>query len=117
MSEGVLLRDPAFRDAGLFFPSPAGPRGSLLGLEGMPAGEVRRILDHAADLRETWRRDRRLTETLKGVAVANAFFEDSTRTRLSFELAQRRLGAVVLSISNNGSSVSKGESLLDTVRT
>jgi aspartate carbamoyltransferase catalytic subunit len=121
MSGGMLVSDPASRDAGLFFrprnvANLAGRR-HLLGLEGMPAGEILEILDHAEEFRNRWKSGERLSDELQGVAVLNAFFEDSTRTRVSFELAEKRLGAIALSVSNDGSSVSKGESLLDTVRT
>jgi aspartate carbamoyltransferase catalytic subunit len=89
----------------------------LLGLEGMDARSIRALLDAAERWRRRWREDRRPHDALLGVEVVNAFFEDSTRTRTSFELAERRLGATPITFVCAGSSVSKGESLLDTLRT
>jgi aspartate carbamoyltransferase catalytic subunit len=83
----------------------------------MPAEEILEILDRAEEFRARWKSGARLSDELGGITVCNAFFEDSTRTRLSFELAEKRLGAITLSISNSGSSLSKGESLLDTLET
>src|SRR6266581_445894 len=97
-------------------PSPA-DRRHLLGLEGVSRAELTEILDSAEHWRERLSRGRLACEELAGVAVVNAFFEDSTRTRVSFELAQHRLGAIPVSFSPAGSSVSKGESLLDTLHT
>jgi aspartate carbamoyltransferase catalytic subunit len=87
----------------------------LLGLEGMPAGDLLDLLESAARYREKLRTPRWVSTELSGVTVANAFFEDSTRTRVSFELAEQRLGAMHTTFTTSGSSVSKGESLLDTV--
>ena len=97
-------------------PSPA-DRRHLLGLEGMTRAELTEILDAAEHWRERLRRGRLACDELAGVAVVNAFFEDSTRTRVSFELAEHRLGAIPIPFSPAGSSVSKGESLLDTLHT
>jgi aspartate carbamoyltransferase catalytic subunit len=86
----------------------------FLGLKGMAASEIRSILDRAA----YWEQyPVKVTDTLKGRFVSNLFFENSTRTRFSFELAQKRLGAEVLNFSAAESSVQKGESIYDTVRT
>jgi aspartate carbamoyltransferase catalytic subunit len=86
----------------------------FLGLKGMSAAEIRSILDRAA----YWEQyPVKVTEQAKGRFVANLFFENSTRTRFSFELAQKRLGAEVLNFSSAESSVQKGESIYDTVRT
>jgi aspartate carbamoyltransferase catalytic subunit len=86
----------------------------FLGLKGMSAAEIRSILDRAA----YWEQHPvKVTDHFKGRFVANLFFENSTRTRFSFELAQRRLGAEVLNFSSAESSVQKGESIYDTVRT
>jgi aspartate carbamoyltransferase catalytic subunit len=86
----------------------------FLGLKGMSAAEICSILDRAA----YWEQyPVKVTDHLKGRFVANLFFENSTRTRFSFELAQRRLGAEVLNFSSAESSVQKGESIYDTVRT
>ncbi len=104
---------PAPSGAGLF----SSPR-HLLGLEGLSAGAIVELLDAAADHRARFRSgDRRPTGALAGVTVCNAFFEDSTRTRVSFELAQQRMGASFVTFTTAGSSVSKGETLLDTLRT
>jgi aspartate carbamoyltransferase catalytic subunit len=86
----------------------------FLGLKGMSAAEIRSILDRAA----YWEQHPvKVTDPLKGRFIANLFFENSTRTRFSFELAQKRLGAEVLNFSSAESSVQKGESIYDTVRT
>jgi aspartate carbamoyltransferase catalytic subunit len=88
----------------------------LLGLEGMPAEDLNLILDTADALKEILDRPIRKVPTLRGVTVVNLFFEPSTRTRFSFELAEKRLSADLLNFSQTGSSVVKGETLLDTVR-
>lgn len=88
----------------------------LLGLEGMPAPEIENILDTAETLKEILDRPIRKVPTLRGVTVLNLFFEPSTRTRISFELAEKRLSADLVSFSQVGSSVAKGETLLDTAR-
>ena len=75
------------------------------------------ILDRAEHYRSAWKLGRRASRELEDVEVGNAFFEDSTRTRISFELAERRLGARVVSFTSDGSSISKGETLLDTLQT
>ena len=109
---------PAPAGAGLFSSPAFRTRHHLLALEGMSREEILALLDAADRWRERFRScDRRPTDTLAGVTVCNAFFEDSTRTRVSFELAERRLGAVPVSFSADGSSLSKGETLLDTLRT
>jgi len=76
-----------------------------------------RILDVAEDMRDTQTREVRKLPTLRGKTVVNLFFEDSTRTRISFEAAAKRLSADVINFSAKGSSVSKGESLQDTAQT
>jgi len=83
----------------------------LLGLEGACPDTIREILARARSLRTACRGDE-----LAGRVVANLFFEDSTRTRCSFEVAATRLGAHVLNLGSRGSSASKGESLVDTAR-
>lgn len=88
----------------------------LFGLEGVSKEDITTILDTAGSFREVLDRSIRVVPTLKGVAVLNLFYEDSTRTRISFELAERRLSAEVVSFAKSSSSVSKGESLRDTVR-
>lgn len=87
---------------------------SLLGLKGMPQEEIMSILDRA----KYWEsRPEKLDPILQGKFVANMFFENSTRTRFSFEVAEKRLGAEVLNFAAAVSSVQKGESIYDTVRT
>lgn len=80
----------------------------------MPAQTLRTLLTRARDLIPHAESDSRATTALAGRSVANLFFEDSTRTRLSFTFAARRLGAGVVDLTGPGSSVSKGETLLDT---
>ncbi|WP_322409101.1 aspartate carbamoyltransferase catalytic subunit [Microbacterium invictum] len=75
------------------------------------------ILDVAEDMADTQRREVKKLPTLRGKTVVNLFFEDSTRTRISFEAAAKRLSADVINFSAKGSSVSKGESLQDTAQT
>jgi aspartate carbamoyltransferase catalytic subunit len=88
----------------------------LLGLEGMTKEEINLILDTAESFQEILERPIRIVPTLRGVTVVNLFYEPSTRTRISFELAEKRLSAEVVSFSTNISSVKKGETLKDTVR-
>lgn len=88
----------------------------LFGLKGVSKEDITTILDTAVSFREVLDRPIRIVPTLRGVAVLNLFYEDSTRTRISFELAERRLSAEVVSFAKSSSSVSKGESLRDTVR-
>lgn len=76
-----------------------------------------RILDVAEDMRDTQSREIKKLPTLRGKTVVNLFFEDSTRTRISFEAAAKRLSADVINFAAKGSSVSKGESLKDTAQT
>jgi aspartate carbamoyltransferase catalytic subunit len=88
----------------------------LLGLEGMKREDIQLILDTAVSFREVLERPIKKVPPLQGMTIANLFFESSTRTRLSFELAERRLSADVLGFAAAGSSVSKGETLKDTAR-
>jgi aspartate carbamoyltransferase catalytic subunit len=88
----------------------------LLTLEGVPSAEIEKILETARSMKEIMERPVRRVPTLTGVTVANLFFEPSTRTRVSFELAERRLSADVASLQTSGSSLQKGESLRDTAR-
>ena len=88
----------------------------LLGLSTYSAGEIALILETAREFREVLERPIRQVPTLRGITVANLFFEPSTRTRLSFELAEKRLSAEAVSFTGSGSSLSKGESLRDTAR-
>lgn len=88
----------------------------LLGLDGMPKEDIQLVLDTAVSFREVLDRPIKKVPPLQGKTIANMFFENSTRTRLSFELAERRLSADVLGFQSSGSSVSKGETLKDTAR-
>ncbi len=90
-------------------------RMHLLDLESLSAEEIIHILDTAESFREISEREIKKVPTLRGFTVVNLFFEDSTRTRISFELAEKRLSADVVNFSKSTSSVKKGESLLDTV--
>ena len=87
----------------------------LLGLEGVSADDIKLILDTAISFKEILARKIPKVPTLRGVTVVNLFYEASTRTRISFELAEKRLSADTVSFSTSGSSVVKGESLKDTV--
>jgi aspartate carbamoyltransferase catalytic subunit len=91
-------------------------RRHLLGLRELEPLEILEILDAARSFREVLDRPIKKVPALRGITVCNAFFEPSTRTRISFELAAKRLSADVLNFSTGGSSVSKGETLKDTVR-
>jgi aspartate carbamoyltransferase catalytic subunit len=82
----------------------------------MPREDIQLILDTAASFKEVLERPIKKVPPLQGKTVANLFFESSTRTRLSFELAERRLSADVVSFTTAGSSVAKGETLKDTAR-
>jgi len=88
----------------------------LLGIQGMTADEIKLILDTAATFKDVSERDIKKVPALRGKTVINLFYEASTRTRTSFELAAKRLSADVINISTSTSSVVKGETLLDTAR-
>jgi aspartate carbamoyltransferase catalytic subunit len=88
----------------------------LLGIEGMTKEEILLVLDTAEAMKEIARRPIKKVPTLRGRTVVNLFFEASTRTRTSFEVAEKRLSADTLSIATAVSSVVKGETLVDTVR-
>jgi aspartate carbamoyltransferase catalytic subunit len=88
----------------------------LLGIKGMSREEISQILDTAASFRDVSERDIKKVPTLRGKTVINLFYEASTRTRTSFELAGKRLSADVINISTSTSSAVKGETLLDTAR-
>jgi len=90
---------------------------SLLTIDGLSKTAIVEILDHAETFAEVNTRAVRKVPTLKGKVVASLFFEESTRTRLSFETAAKRLSADVLSLAVASSSVKKGESLRDTIAT
>jgi aspartate carbamoyltransferase catalytic subunit len=88
----------------------------LLSIEQLSVDDINLILDTAEALREVAARPVKKVPTLRGKTVINLFFEPSTRTRSSFELAEKRLSADILNFSPSTSSVSKGETLLDTAR-
>lgn len=89
----------------------------LLDTRTLARDDALRILDVAEDMHDTQSREIKKLPTLRGKTVVNLFFEDSTRTRISFEAAAKRLSADVINFSAKGSSVSKGESLQDTAQT
>ena len=88
----------------------------LLEIKSLTKEEIKLILDTGEYFKEVTRRDIKKVPTLRGKTVVNLFFEPSTRTRTSFELAAKRLSADVINFSVSGSSVVKGETLLDTAR-
>ena len=88
----------------------------LLGLQGIPKEDIFLILDTATTFREVLDRPIKKVPTLQGKTVVNLFYENSTRTRISFELAEKRLSADSVNFSLSASSVSKGETLKDTIR-
>lgn len=99
---------PAFRN---------GQRRHVLDLDDFTRNEIEEVLESTASMKEVLGRTIKQVPALRGKTVVNMFFEESTRTRISFELAARALSANVVSMTAKGSSVEKGESLLDTVRT
>lgn len=88
----------------------------LIGLEGLSAEQIRMILDTAEPFKEISERRIKKVPVLRGKTIVNLFFEASTRTRISFEFAEKRLSADTVNISSTGSSVVKGETLVDTAR-
>ncbi|MBU0529406.1 aspartate carbamoyltransferase catalytic subunit [bacterium] len=88
----------------------------LLGLEGYPAENIETIIETAFGFREVLERPIKKVPSLQGKTIVNLFYEDSTRTRISFELAQKRLSADTINFSASSSSVKKGESFKDTVQ-
>lgn len=91
-------------------------RPHLLGLEGLSKDELVFLLDTAESFREISEREVKKVPTLRGKTVINLFYESSTRTRTSFEIAAKRLSADAINITASASSVTKGETLLDTTR-
>ncbi|MBI1788750.1 MAG: aspartate carbamoyltransferase catalytic subunit [Acidobacteria bacterium] len=89
----------------------------LLGIEQLERDEIEAILARAKDFQPLQNQSFKRLDTLRGKMIVNLFFEASTRTRTSFEIAAKRLGADAVSITASGSSVSKGESLVDTLNT
>ncbi len=91
-------------------------RKHILGLKELTAEEITLVLDTAESMKEVSERDVKKVPALRGVTVCNLFYEPSTRTRSSFEIAEKRLSADVLNFTLSHSSVVKGETLLDTAR-
>jgi aspartate carbamoyltransferase catalytic subunit len=96
--------------------SPGLGQRHLLGIEPLTAGQIETILDTALALREILERPIKKVPALRGKTVVNLFYEASTRTRASFEMAERALSADTMTIATATSSVTKGETLLDTVQ-
>ena len=87
----------------------------LLGIKDLDEESIQLIVKTAREFKEVLNRPIKKVPSLRDVTIANIFFENSTRTRLSFELAEKRLSADTINFSASGSSVKKGETLLDTV--
>lgn len=87
----------------------------LLGIKPLTTGDIELILETAREFKEVINRPIKKVPSLRDITIANLFFEDSTRTRVSFELAEKRLSADTINFSASSSSVNKGETLLDTV--
>lgn len=98
-------------------PNPFFPHKHLLGIEGLSAAEIERLLDLSNRYADMSKDDSIARALLRGRTVMNVFFENSTRTQTSFELAAKRLGADVINMSVGTSSIKKGETLLDTAMT
>jgi aspartate carbamoyltransferase catalytic subunit len=92
-------------------------RRHVLDLDDFTSAEIERVLDTAVEMREVLRRPIKRVPALRGKTVVNMFYEASTRTRVSFELAAKNLSADVVNVSASGSSVEKGESIVDTIQT
>jgi len=88
----------------------------LLSINALSLADIQLIFEQAAEFKTVLNRPIKKVPSLRDVTIANLFFENSTRTKLSFELAEKRLSADVLNFSASGSSVSKGETLVDTVQ-
>ncbi len=89
---------------------------NLLGIADLTPEDIRLIFQTADEFKEVLNRPIKKVPSLRDITIANVFFENSTRTRISFELAEKRLSADVVNFSSSSSSVKKGETLLDTVR-
>ncbi len=87
----------------------------LLGIRDLASSDIQLILDTATQFKEVLQRPVKKVPSLRDITIVNLFYENSTRTRISFELAEKRLSADTINFTASGSSVSKGETLLDTV--
>src|SRR6187431_2729915 len=87
----------------------------LLGIKNLTHSDISLLLDTAKQFKEVLQRPVKKVPSLRDITIVNLFYENSTRTRISFELAERRLSADTINFSASSSSVSKGETLLDTV--
>ncbi|MBI1782942.1 MAG: aspartate carbamoyltransferase, partial [Sphingobacteriales bacterium] len=87
----------------------------LLGIKDLTPADIQLILDTATQFKEVLQRPIKKVPSLRDVTIVNLFYENSTRTRISFELAEKRLSADTINFAASASSVSKGETLLDTV--
>ncbi len=87
----------------------------LLGIKDLTPADISRILETAKQFKEVLQRPIKKVPSLRDITILNLFYENSTRTRISFELAEKRLSADTINFTTSGSSVSKGETLLDTV--
>ena len=87
----------------------------LLGIKGLTEADLRLLFETAEQFKEVINRPIKKVPSLRDITIANMFFENSTRTKLSFELAEKRLSADVINFSASQSSVKKGETLVDTV--
>ena len=92
-----------------------GELNHLLGIKGMNANQIHTIFETADNFLSLLQAPVKKTPALRDITIANLFFENSTRTRVSFELAEKRLGADIINFSSSSSSVKKGETLIDTV--
>lgn len=113
----VAEQEPAGPDQAAAAPVAGWTKRHLLDLDGLTAAEIQEVLDRADGMREVLSRSVRKTPALRGKTIVTLFFEASTRTRVSFEQAGKVLGADVINVSASASSVTKGESLLNTVKT
>src|SRR5688500_17643343 len=89
---------------------------NLLGIKQLTPGDIELIFSTADNFKDVINRPIKKVPSLRDVTIANLFFENSTRTKLSFELAEKRLSADIINFSSSSSSVSKGETLIDTVQ-
>src|ERR1017187_3909690 len=87
----------------------------LAGIKDLTVDDIRLIFKTSSEFKDVINRPMKRVPSLRDLTIANAFFENSTRTRLSFELAEKRLSADIVNFSSSSSSVTKGETLLDTI--